>query len=51
MQKNVFVLGASGDIGKEICRQLQAENYDLILHYHRNRDSIEKLVHELGIEA
>lgn len=51
MHKNVFVLGASGDIGRAICKQLKDENYSLILHYNKSRESIETLVEALGEES
>src|SRR5690625_2188509 len=51
MQKNVLILGASGDIGSAICKQLALENYSLILHYHQNKGSIEKLRKKLSVEA
>jgi|SRR5690625_625694 len=48
MQKNVLILGASGEIGTAISKQLAAEKYTLILHYHQNKRSIEKLMEELA---
>lgn len=51
MQKNVLILGASGDIGKAISKQLAVEKYALILHYHQNKRSIEKLMKELDEES
>jgi len=47
MSKNVLILGASGDIGLAISRQLAEANYSLILHYHRNKKAIEQLLAEL----
>lgn len=47
MQKNVLILGASGDIGSAITKQLSAEGYSFILHYHQNRSSMEHLLKEL----
>lgn len=47
MHKNVLIIGASGDIGNAICQQLAEESYSLILHYHQNKSSIEKLIHVL----
>lgn len=49
--KNVLILGASGDIGRAISKQLALENYSLILHYHQNKTSIEKLMKELAAES
>lgn len=50
-QKNVLILGASGDIGSEIARELAAEGYSLILHYHQNRAPIEAICEHVPIEA
>lgn len=50
MRKNVLILGASGDIGSAITKQLSAENYSLILHYNRNREAMEQLVYEIDEE-
>lgn len=43
MGKNVLIIGASGDIGIAIAEQLAMEDYQLILHYHKNKDPIEQL--------
>lgn len=51
MQKNVFILGASGDIGAAIAKQLANEGYSLLLHYHRNQSAIQRLVEELEEES
>lgn len=47
MSKNVLILGASGDIGSAISKQLSKEGYSLILHYHQNKTSINTLMEEL----
>ena len=47
MSKNVLILGASGDIGSAISKQLSKEGYSLILHYHQNKASINTLMEEL----
>src|SRR5699024_7608841 len=47
MKKNVLILGASGDIGSAISKQLSSEGYSLILHYHQNKSSIVQLMNEL----
>lgn len=47
MSKNVLILGASGDIGSAISRQLSKEGYSLILHYHQNKESIDTLMKQL----
>lgn len=50
-KKNVLVLGASGDIGSTICKQLAEEGYSLILHYHQNKMSINALINQLPEEV
>lgn len=47
MEKNVLILGASGDIGNAISKRLANCGYRLILHYHRNMKAIEQLMVEL----
>lgn len=49
--QNVLILGASGDIGGEIAKQLSAEGYSLLLHFNRNKQSIDKLLSELTEES
>ncbi len=49
MQKNVLILGASGDIGSAIASYL-SEDYNLILHYYRNQTRMEQLAVELPQE-
>ena len=51
MQKNVLILGASGDIGRAISKQLAKEKYSLILHYHQNRGSIDELIKQLDEDS
>lgn len=46
MQKNVLILGASGDIGSAIASQL-VKDYHLILHYNSNQSRMEELVSRL----
>lgn len=50
MNKNVLVLGASGDIGSAISKRLAAEGYSLLLHYNRNKDAMTDLVTEINEE-
>lgn len=48
-KKNVLIVGASGDIGIAITKQLAADGYRLVLHYHRNRQAFDRLkyaIHE-----
>ena len=51
MIKNVLILGASGDIGSAICKELAAQGYQLILHYYKNKQSIESILSEADEES
>lgn len=46
MRRTVLITGTSSGIGREIARVL-AENYDVILHYNNNENSIKLLKKEL----
>lgn len=43
MGKNVLIIGASGDIGKQIAITLGKAGYHLILHYNDNKTAIEEI--------
>ena len=47
MKRNVFISGASSDLGKEIAKVFASHDYDLILTYNTNKESLEKLEQEL----
>lgn len=49
--KNVLIVGASGDIGIAIAKQLAEDGYQLILHYHMNREGIETLRKQVHSES
>lgn len=51
MNKNVLVLGASGDIGQAIAIELASQDYNLILHYHKSQHIIERLQYVLREDA
>src|SRR5699024_432029 len=51
MNKNVLILGASGDIGNAIALELAVQGYQLILHYHRNKHTIDRLHYLVPEEA
>ncbi|MGP4107050.1 elongation factor P 5-aminopentanone reductase [Virgibacillus sp. L01] len=42
MGKNVLLIGASGDIGGAIAKALASEGYNLLLHYHKNKQAIDR---------
>jgi NAD(P)-dependent dehydrogenase (short-subunit alcohol dehydrogenase family) len=46
-----LVTGASGGIGRGIARALAAEGARVVIHYHNNRQSAEKLQKELPVES
>ena len=50
MMKNVLILGASGDIGQAIAKQLADEGYQLILHYFKNETSMRQLLEHIHEE-
>ncbi|HLS07401.1 MAG TPA: SDR family oxidoreductase [Bacillota bacterium] len=41
--KNILIVGASGDIGQAIAKQLASLGHQLILHYHRNVRALDQL--------
>ena len=47
-KKFALVLGASGEIGCAICRNLAETGWSMYLHYANNKGSIEKLLKELN---
>ncbi|CDQ40051.1 elongation factor P 5-aminopentanone reductase [Virgibacillus salexigens] len=46
MGKNILIVGASGDIGMAIANQLVIEGYQLLLHYHRNKQEVDRIITE-----
>jgi 3-oxoacyl-[acyl-carrier protein] reductase len=50
MGKNILIIGASGDIGIAIAEQLMMDDYQLILHYHKNKQPINQLKNRLDSE-
>lgn len=51
MGKNALIIGASGDIGIAIAKQLASDGYQLILHYNQNEKPIEQLKKRLNNEC
>lgn len=47
VSKNVLIIGASGDIGIAISKQLAKEGHQLLLHYHANSAVMDQLWEEL----
>ncbi len=50
LNRTALIIGASGDIGKEIARSLLYEGYTTYLHYHRDKQTILELMEEYGPE-
>ncbi|WP_339145865.1 MULTISPECIES: SDR family oxidoreductase [unclassified Sutcliffiella] len=50
MSGTALIIGASGDIGKEIAKTLLAEGYTTYLHYNRDKKTILELVEEYGAD-
>lgn len=48
---NVLLIGASGDIGSAIARELDEAGYSLILHYNVNEEGMNRLRSQLGKET
>ena len=51
MGKNILIIGASGDIGIAIAKELAIDGYQLLLHYHENRAPIDRLNREIDNEC
>ncbi|WP_077300073.1 elongation factor P 5-aminopentanone reductase [Virgibacillus pantothenticus] len=43
MKKTILLVGASGDIGAAIARKLLNQGYQLLLHFHTNKQAIDEL--------
>jgi len=43
IRKKVLILGASSDIGVEVCKLLIKDNYSIVAHYYKNKKKLEKI--------
>ncbi|TYS70538.1 SDR family oxidoreductase [Sutcliffiella horikoshii] len=50
MNKTALLIGASGDIGREIARTILKEGYITFLHYNQDKQTIHNLQEEFGVE-
>jgi NADP-dependent 3-hydroxy acid dehydrogenase YdfG len=50
MSGTALIIGASGDIGKEIAKTLLAEGYTTYLHFNRDKKTILELMEEYGAD-
>lgn len=46
--KAALVVGATGGIGRAVCRQLAKDGFDVAIHYHTNKKSAHSLRESLG---
>lgn len=46
----ILVTGASGGIGQAISYELAKQGYSLYLHYFKNREMIEEMIHDFSIQ-
>lgn len=51
MKKRLLLIGASGEIGKSIARDVAQQGYSLLLHYHSNKKNITELLDEMPPET
>src|SRR5699024_9380631 len=51
MTRNILIIGSSGDIGCAIAGKLAHEGYQLILHYHTNKQKIMEMVQAFPEES
>lgn len=51
MGKNVLIIGASGDIGLAIAKQLADDGYNLLLHFNKNNKAFNELRENINEES
>lgn len=51
MKKRMLLIGASGEIGYAIAKDLINEGYSLLIHYHSNKQIIDQLINETPPES
>lgn len=51
MGKNVLIIGASGDIGLAIAKQLANDGFSLLLHFNKNNDGFKNLRENVNEEC
>jgi len=51
MKKNALVTGGSGGIGSELCRQLAASGFQVVVHYNSNKEKALETLHSLEGEG
>src|SRR6476660_3061538 len=49
--RRVLVTGATGGIGKEVVRSLEAQAELIYIHYHTNRDGAEQLMQSVNCDC
>lgn len=49
MPQTALITGASGGIGSEIAREFARKGYNIVVHYHKNKDGADQLCRELQV--
>jgi len=51
MEKYALIVGASGEIGSAIAEKIANDGYQVILHYHKNKEVIEQLQEKIEMST